>query len=260
MSRRTNKHAPAQFVCPVSSPSKETSVFPPALLILKISSSSNSKISVSPDVELSISKDLTFVSIGLSAPNPVTTSATNLPFAASISSHALESPPMLVNSGGNAVSPSTTPPLLDVSVTAASEALLVSTRPRVISSSAERAKIPEPALNTVPSTMVKAPPDVFLSRSLSAETVIFPVVVIKSPAAVKMMSSSALRLIKPPTDPAPVTLKELSPPTVTLRSLPTVEVERVTELLLVSVASPVPEVFKFTAPVNALDLLSRVIT
>jgi hypothetical protein len=88
----------------------------------------------------------------------------------------------------------------------------------------------------------------------------FPVVVVKSPEAVKIMSSSARRLIKPPADPAPVTFRELSPPTVTARSPPTVEVERVTALLLVNVALPeVPEVFKLTAPVNTFDVLSRVI-
>ena len=79
----------------------------------------------SPSIELSISRDLTFVSIALSLPNPVTKSATSLPLAASISSHALVSPPVLVEFGVNAVSPSTTPPLVEVSVKAVSEGLSV---------------------------------------------------------------------------------------------------------------------------------------
>jgi len=66
-------------------------------------------------------------------------------------------------------------------------------------------------------------------------------------------------LMLPPADPAPVTLRELPPPTVTLRSLPMVEVERITALLLANVAEPVPEVFKLTAPVNELEVLSSVI-
>ena len=215
---------------------------------MKTSRLSVSKILILPDVVLSISTDLTFVSIGLaSVPNPVTTSATSLPVVASISRDAF-------------VSPSNTPPLVEVSVTAVSEELVVSSRPRVMSSSAERARVPEPASNTVPSTMARVPPAPLLSESLSAVTVMLPVVVVKSPESVKIMSSSASRLIEPPADSVPVTFRELSPPTVTARSPATVEVERVIVLLLVNVALPeVPEVFKLTAPVNEFDVLSRVI-
>jgi len=212
---------------------------------------------MSPDVEFTIFTDLTSVSMALAEPNPVATSATSRPFFASISRAALAP---LSNSEANVIaSASTTPPLVEISVTAVSEELVVLTRPRVMSSSAERARVPEPASNTVPSTMVKAPPDPFSSPSLSALTVMFPVVV-KSPEAVKIMSSSARRLIDPPADPAPVTFRELPPPTVISRFPPTVDVERVTALLLTNVALPVvPEVFKLTAPVNEFDVLSRVI-
>ena len=212
---------------------------------------------------LSISTELTFVSMALSSvPNPVTVSTTSLPLSAIISRTESDALPtiIVVLLKDALASPSNTPPLVEVSVTAVSEELVVSSRPRVMSSSADRAKVPDPASNTVPSTMVRAPPDPLLSESLSAVSVIFPVVVVKSPAAVKIMSSSASRLIEPPADPAPVTFNELSPPTVTARSPPTVEVERVTALLLVNVALPeVPKVFKLTAPVNAFDVLSRVI-
>ena len=130
-----------------------------------------------------------------------------------------------------------------------------------MSSSAERARVPEPALNTVPFAMVKAPPELLLSRSLSALMLMFPVVVVKSPAAVKIISSFARRPIEPPADTAPFTFKELFAPTVIAIFPPTVEVERVTALSLTSVALPeVPKVFKFNMPVKVLDVLSRVIT
>jgi hypothetical protein len=44
-----------------------------------------------------------------------------------------------------------------------------------------------------------------------------------------------------------------------LRFPPTVEVKRVTALLLFKVALPDPDVFKLTVPVNELEVLSRVI-
>ena len=115
-------------------------------------------------------------------------------------------------------------------------------------------------LNTVPFTMVTAPPEPFLSASASAVTVIFPVVVVKSPEAVKIILSSASSVIDPPAVPAPVTFRDLSPPAVTERSPPALEAASVNALLLIKVVLlDVPEVFKLTAPVKEFAVLSKVI-
>ena len=66
--------------------------------------------------------------------------------------------------------------------------------------------------------------------------------------------------MEPAAETAPITFKELFPPTVTDIFPPTLEVERVTALLLTSVALPeFPEVFKVNIPLKLFDMLSRVI-
>ena len=96
------------------------------------------------------------------------------------------------------MSPSRILELTELSIIAEVDELVVVIWPIVISSSADAVIVPELLLKTVPSTMVKAPPDSASEvASSSAETVIFPLAVVKSPAAVKITSSSADNVIAP---------------------------------------------------------------
>ena len=108
----------------------------PAWLILKISIPLVSKILMSPDVELSISTDRRLVSIAFSeVPKPVARSATSLP---------------LVLISKLLVSLSLTPPLVEVRVIEDAEEFDVASKPKVISSSADKVRFPVPALKLEP--------------------------------------------------------------------------------------------------------------
>ena len=91
---------------------------------------------MSPEVVLSMSTETRFVSMALSSvPNPVTRSATRRP-------------PVLISR--EAVSPSRTPPFVEVNVIDVVEEFEVVSKPRVISSSADKACVPVLELNVVP--------------------------------------------------------------------------------------------------------------
>ena len=149
-----------------------------------------STMSMLPLVELSMSRLPASVSIAAFAPapavepTPVTALITTRPLAASIFS--------------TPVSPlSITPPLVVLIVTAAIVALLVNKRPKLIFSSAFRAIVPLPALIKVPSTIVNAPLTPSPTASASAVTATLPLVLVMSPAAANVTSSSARNVMDP---------------------------------------------------------------
>ena len=173
------------FVILFIAPPAVTSILPAvAWAILMIFKASVSSITILPEVELSISTAVTFVSIALPLPTPLAASivTTALAPVASISSPPV--PPASV-----------TAPLVLVMLTAEAVSFVVTKRPRAIFSSAAKDIVPLPASMTVPSTIVIAPPKVSLSLSASAVTVILPEVVVRSPAAANVTSSSAVTVI-----------------------------------------------------------------
>ena len=126
------------------------------------------------------------VSMGSAAPIPVE-AAIVTPALASAAS--ISTPPM---------SPaSVTAPLVVVIATAEVVSLVVTSRPRVIFSSAANVIVPVQALISVPFVIDIIPPDPFSSLSASAVTVILTglVVRLRSPSTPNITSSSAVMVI-----------------------------------------------------------------
>ena len=180
-----------------SVPDPEVIVVVPAVAAVSpmaIPSTSRPSVSVMatlPDVVLVMSIDPAVVSIAPPLPIPVTADSVISPVEASISKPA---PP----------SASVIPLLVEVMLTAVVPAFVVTKRPTAIDSSADKLIVSSPALITVPSTIVIAPPDPASAvTSSSAVKTTAPLVVVMSPSASKIMSSSAFTVTVPVADDIP---------------------------------------------------------